>query len=309
MYIEQEDIYNATSGGLDIILRYYQQAESVVHGNAKNFKIRNERTASASIKKLANGLWIVTDFGDDQTGKNAIQVCMTEENMSFREALVFLAGEYNVAGLTPETHKPEFKKRKAKEDEKDGETLFDVKKEMTEKELKTLGAKVTQSVCQSYNVYALNSFSYVKNREVFEIHATENYPIFLFDYESDGFKKIYQPNAYEKANRFRYVGNKPKDYIFGLKQLIRKYNEFNRGREEDKPEEKLPEVIIGSGERDGLNIAGMCYIPVWLNSETGLLTEKQYHELSKYVDIIYVRHDIDNTGKKIAYRQGLNNLE
>jgi len=52
MYIDQNEILIATRGGLDIILYYYPQAEKCLSTSKKKFKIRNEKTASATIKQF-----------------------------------------------------------------------------------------------------------------------------------------------------------------------------------------------------------------------------------------------------------------
>jgi len=84
-YIKQQDILNATSGGLDIIFRCYPQAREAQKKSDKRFKIRHEeRTPSASLKQLDDGVWIVTDFGGDQVPRNGIQVYQKEVNLSFR---------------------------------------------------------------------------------------------------------------------------------------------------------------------------------------------------------------------------------
>lgn len=312
--IQNTDILNASNGGLDIILSYYPQAEETLTGKAKSFKIRsNEKTPSASLKKMNDGNWIVTDFGGDQIPRNAIQVAMLEESLTYREAIVMLAGRYNVGGLNAEINKPDFEKRSAKPEEKEGEYFFKIKEEISKKELETLG-NVTQEVCTKYNLYSLESFTHIKNREAYTTKSTDNYPIFLFDWGS--FKKIYQPKNPDKSYRFRYTGEKDKDFIYGLDQVRKEYKklqeeiEKNRTEDNETPSpEKLPELIIASGDRDALNVASFGYPVVWLNSETALLSDKQYKELEKYADTIYLLPDIDSTGKKAAIRQGLTHLD
>ena len=83
-YVKDQDIFNATDGGLQIILDYYPDAAKVVHKAAKTFKLRtSEKTASASLKKLPEGIWLVTDFGGDAVPRNGIQVCMVEEGKTY----------------------------------------------------------------------------------------------------------------------------------------------------------------------------------------------------------------------------------
>lgn len=278
MYVEQQDILDATNGGLDIILYYYPQARQALETREKRFRIRDERTPSASLKQATDGNWLVTDFGDDQIPRNGIQVCAKEEGKSFREAIILLAGRYGIGALKQETNKPEVEYRDARSEEEEGSYSFEVNDTISDNELNILGPKVTREVCKKYYVFSLKSFTYIKNRKARITRATENYPIFLFDHQE--WKKIYQPLNPEKQYRFSYVGNKPKDYINGLHQLQNAYEDFRNkqmredpeSREQEKEIEKLPEAILCSGDRDSLNVAGFGYQVLWMNSETARLS-------------------------------------
>lgn len=313
-YIDQKEIFSATRGGLDIILTYYPQAQETLKSGRKEFKIReNERTASARLKQLSDGNWVVTDFGDDSTPRNGIQICMKEEEISWREAIVKLAGKYGIGGINPEVNKPGFEKRPAKEEEKEGMMFFDIKEEIPESDLEVLGPIVTKEVCSKYNVHSLISFTYIKNREAQITSSNENYPIFMVDHGE--FKKIYQPKNPDKAYRFRYHGTRPKDFVNGLSQVRKAYEELNdeydpeSTEKEKKKMQKLSEVIIASGERDALNVAGFGYNVIWMNSETQIMDPKLYSELNKMADTIYNLPDIDSTGKKMAVKLGLQYLD
>lgn len=314
MYIDYQEILNATNGGLDIILHYYPQAKTTLESNKREFKIRPERTPSARIKKLKDGNWIVTDFGEDQTSRNGIQVCQKEENITYREAIVMLAGRYDVGGISREIHKADFKKRKAKPAEKEGEYYYKVKKKLSENELQELGPNITQKLCDKYNVFSLNSFIQVKDRMALVTSSTDDYPIYIFEHKE--FKKIYQPRNPDKQYRFRYVGSKPKDFINGLIQVKKAYEEINKDIDpEDLINEasqsivKLPEVILCSGDRDALNVASFGYQVIWLNSETATLKNTQYREIKKYCNELFNLPDIDNTGIRQAINLGLQYLD
>lgn len=313
-FIEQQDILDATSGGLDIIFSYYPQAKESQAKADKRFKIRDEKTPSASLKQLQDGTWVVTDFGGDQVPRNGIQICMKEEAMTFREAIVLLADRYGIGGIKSEINKPDFDKRPAKPEEKEGEYYFDVKEKLSEYELKVLGPKVKQDICNRFHCFALNSFTYIKNREALITGSNEKYPIFMFDHGE--FKKIYQPLNPEKQYRFRYVGTKPKDYINGLAQLRKAYETYKTQQLADMSEEnegaeikKLEEAIICSGERDALNVAGYGYNPIWFNSETASLTGKDYKSIMQCVDKLYNLPDIDDTGVRAAIKLGMEYLD
>jgi len=315
-FINQQDIFNASSGGLDIIYLCYPQAKIAQTKFDKRFKIRTtEKTPSASLKQLSDGIWVATDFGGDQIPRNGIQVYMKEESLTFREALVQLGGIYSVGSIKREVNKAGFEKRPATKDEKEKEYIFDVKAEITEEELKILGPKVTLEVCKRYQVYSLNSFIYVKNREALITSSTIDYPIFLFDHGD--FKKLYQPLNPEKQYRFRYTGNKPRDYINGLLQLNKAYEKYRDDQLKSQTEDdddnheikKLDEAIICSGERDALNVAGYGYYPVWFNSETADLSGKHYKDISRCVETIYNLPDIDATGIRAAMKLGMKYLD
>ncbi|MBR6375045.1 MAG: hypothetical protein IKR91_02275, partial [Alloprevotella sp.] len=88
-------IFDATNGGLDIILDYYPQAEAASQKKGVKFKIReSERTASASLR-LKDGKWRVTDFGGTGHEMDAIEVCKLEERIQWTsEAVALLAQRY-----------------------------------------------------------------------------------------------------------------------------------------------------------------------------------------------------------------------
>ena len=314
-FIEQKEIIDATSGGLDIIFHYYPQAKAAQANADKRFKIRgDEKTPSASLKQLQDGTWVVTDFGGDQTPRNGIQVCMKEESITFREALVLLADRHGIGGIKSELNKPDFDKRPAAPEEKESDYIFNVKEKITETELKILGPKVNADICDRYHVFALNSFTYIKNREALITSSNERYPIFMFDYGD--WKKIYQPLNPEKQYRFRYVGTKPKDYINGMEQLNKAYEKFRTDQlkemseeEEGKTIDKLDEAILCSGERDALNCAGYGYYPLWMNSETANLSGKDYKAIMRCVEKLYILPDIDETGVRSAVKLGMEYMD
>ena len=314
-FIKQEDILNATSGGLDIIYLCYPQAKIAQGKSDKRFKIRSdEKTASASLKQLDDGTWVATDFGGDQIPRNGIQVYQKEENLTYREALVKLASIYGIGGISSEVNKAGFEQRDALPEEKEGDYIFDIKEKIPEADLKVLGPKVTAEICEKYNVFSLNSFTYIKNRKALVTSCTDNYPIFMFDHGD--FKKLYQPLNAKKEYRFRYVGNKQKDYVNGLSQLNTAYEKFQRKQlnemtENDKEKElkKLDEAIICSGERDALNVAGYGYFPIWFNSETADLSGKNYKAIMRCVETLYNLPDIDPTGIKASIALGMKYLD
>ncbi|MEO9474165.1 MAG: hypothetical protein ABJG41_01480 [Cyclobacteriaceae bacterium] len=339
MYIEHTRILEETDGGLRIILDYYPQAEPAVTKKGHKFKLRGtEKTASATLKKLQDGNWVVTDFGGDQVPRNAIHVCQLEENIDFGQACQMLAERYKVGAetLSPEIYKPEISSRDANPDEEDGTWFFEVRDHFTDLDITTvLSAKVipylkkekesdnktidrdkVQRVFKKYHFYALTSYSIVKNRKVTTISSTDHYPIMMWD--EGEFKKIYQPLSPDKSRRFIYYGKRPKDFLHGFSAAKQAHTEFNRDRklaedleegEEPPREEKLPEILYCSGGSDALNMAIIGYQVVWPNSETAKLSEKQFIQLAKLAEKVMNVPDIDSTGKREAHKLALKHLE
>jgi len=337
-FINQNEIFKATDGGLDIILHYYPQASNCLSNNRK-FKIRDtEKTASCTIRKNPkSGLYEVKDWGGDGKPKNAIGVVMDEANVDFKTAIQIIAERWNIApeGRKTEILKPDIRQRDASAEEEEGAYTFEFG-EYTEADLKTIFAdqviKYTQDkcaleqgtkkedwikklskLCESYYMYKCTSYSMVKDRRVTTISSTEQFPIFVFEIPREGGKKIrkiYQPLAADKSNRFRYeTGKRPDDHIFGLSQAQKKYDGQNDttpnkdadGNETKVPEAKLPEIILCTGGSDALNVAALGYQVVWFNSETAKVSGPQYYSISKLAEKICMLPDIDPTGKRAAH--------
>lgn len=322
-YINEQDIFDATSGGLDIIIGYYPQANDIFTKSAKNFKIRpSEKTASATLKELPNGIWVVTDFGGDQKSRNAIHICSLEEGVTYGDAIQLLAKRLHIGGTVLELNKPLIEKRPLYSDETPGTYGFEYR-EFTEQDFLIFGARVNKAHLEIYNLKACSSFKYVKDNEVVITTATDNYPIYVFDFGE--WQKIYQPNSLEKQFRFRYAGKKPKRFCFGLDVLAKAYKENKKKIEEEdfvdieededenpnkkKKDPRLDRVFIMSGGSDGINITSFNEYAIWFNSESEQLDWDEYKKLKEYVKEIYYVADLDVTGKKQALTLGLKFLD
>ena len=111
--ITVEQLYNATDGGLRIILDLYPQARDCV-GTTKHFRVRNEKTPSACIKQY-DGVWKVTDFGGDGRAESPIDLYMKEMGIErFPDAILQLAAKYDVTDeLNRSVNKPDIRERQA----------------------------------------------------------------------------------------------------------------------------------------------------------------------------------------------------
>lgn len=325
--ITVNQILNATNGGLDIILSIYPQARVCVGQRNKHFAIRNEKTPSASLRQYNSAkygaIWQVTDFGGEGRGENAIDIFMREngyDRSRFNEAILKLAAQFDVRDELDRTvNRPEIRQRDARVEELDGTRPFELNEKFTEAELKALGPRVTQADVDALHWHSVKWIGYVKDRKMTIKHSTENYPIFMReciieeavgDKPERKFYKVYEPFNCDKGFRFSYTptGAKPRYYVNGLAELKKAYREFNAKEEKEwvashedgKPykEQKLPEAVICSGERDSLCCKSMGYHPLWFNSETYQLSVEEYKEIMKYVEVLYNIPDIDETGRR-----------
>ncbi|WP_026730176.1 hypothetical protein [Flavobacterium denitrificans] len=319
-YVKDTDIFEKTNGGLDIILAYYPNAHKVITKTSRQFKLReSEKTASASLKQLENGVWVVTDFGGDQVPRNGIMVCMIEENKSYGEACAILGARYHIQGADLEVVKPIIEKRSLKTDETPNTFNF-VYKDFTDKELAMLGPRVNEKICKEFNLKSCASYTHCKENEAIVITSTEEFPIFVFDFDS--WQKIYQPNSFEKAHRFRYTGAKPKRHVFGMNLIEEEYKKLKAQYEADYYEDdgdeesskkakdyKVDAVFVVSGGSDGINLRSFGRFPIWFNSESEHLDWEEMKQLKVWAKDVYYVADLDNTGIKQAIAMGLKFLD
>ena len=318
----KELVLQATDGGRKIFEDLYPEAREIFQQkNGKGYiKLRNEKTASASFKLIDNNgdkYWIVKDFGDDTT-MNAIDAYMHENSIRyFSEALYRLADLYNVKfGLNTDINKPQIEYRNAKPEEKPGDTHYEIR-DCTKEELSVMGPVVKDETMKKYKYHAVKWYSICKYDDtkkrniVTTVTSTENYPIFLHD--CGEFQKIYKPFETNKAYRFFSIGKKPINYIFGLEEakaeLEKRIQELKKreqnddyiklediGLAEENYKYKLDKIIICSGERDAMCLAGMGYVPIWFNSESAKKNNDDIIQLRQLAAKLYNVPDSDETG-------------
>ena len=313
-YVKYEDILDGTDGGLNILRTYYPRVDDGLSRKDHKFKIREEeKTASASIRQKEDGWYYVTDFGADSKERHAVAICMLEDGIEFKEACALLGARFQIKGAetTWSVVKPEFEKRALNKDETVGDINFTYK-DFTDSALALLGPYVSDVHCQEFSFHNVDSFSVVKNNEVLITTATDDYPIFCFDFGD--WKKMYQPMSYEKKYRFRYFGTKPRTYWFGMDLIKKQFNKNKQQIDNDNNEDetsskssdpRLEAAYIVSGGSDGLNVRSLGHYPIWGNSEADQLGWPEYRELKKYVKEIYYIADLDNTGVRQAIKTGL----
>lgn len=314
------DVLDQTRGGLDVIMSLFPNANS-----KKNFKIRDEKTASASLHRASDGNWLVTDFGGDNVPKNAITLYAEANNLSWTEACLAIAKNCGIAtGTNEPPPEADFKSFSLDEypHELDPDTGYYIETtdEFSAQDLRILGPWVTAADCKKCNCYKV--ISYAKEytaksggKYIMQRSSTDSFPIFAFvnTYEGRKFYKIYQPKVTQenKQYKFMFVGGRPKGFINGMKRLVdnyapkheawlsRKQKAVEDGVKFDEKEpEKIDRVLICSGERDALNMTSMGYYVVWHNSETAEWEKKDIKKLYENAKEIINIPDLDETGIK-----------
>lgn len=307
----KEDILDRTNGGRDIIERCYPDAVQG-SGTKKNFKTHDETDPSSSMF-LVGSEWKVKNFTTGKTYSAFDCIIETQSSVKdFAQAILWTVAEFNlgegktVFGGASLSFKP------ALEGQKHDDYYFDFKDKLTDFELSVIGPLFLEETARKFKLKAVHSFTqikqYYKGDKLYAKYgstpqqiitkSTENYPIFVFDYGD--WQKVYQPLNKEKRYRFRYIGKKPKDFVFGLDTLEDALHTYKY--DQDHPEEtdieklKLPAILIGSGDRDSLNIASLGYPVVWLNSESAKLEYDTYKELKEFTRQVYYLGDIDVPG-------------
>lgn len=360
-YIEAQQILDATNGGLDIIFQLYPDAIGSETKHNRKFKVRDdEKTASASLKQADDRNWLVTDFGGDSQPRNAIQCYMFEKGLGYVPAIRELAANYNIISQEKQAEliRSTFSERPAEPEELEGKFSWKIRESFNDMEIETIISKKVLSYVgwkkpvapvlfpdksqtsqenesaaynriktafQEYRWYPLESYSYTKDRRHMTFGSTDQYPIFLIDEGTH--QKIYQPRHADKSRRFMYAGEKPKDFIHGLIQLNKAYEEKkkliesemnedaedeDRGADKKKKKStdaKLPEVVLCSGGSDAINVALLGYRVIWMNSETAKLYQYQYDKIMIMVEKFYQLPDIDTTGKRAAHDLNMQYLD
>lgn len=324
----------AIDGGLSYIVHRYPDARESEGKPNRKFKVRQEKTASAGLKWHKDGFWMVTDFGGDSKGRNAIQICMLEDNVDFAQAIRTVAAFYNFAPEAAPSIQPGYNCWPARPEESEGLMtfafkefdLFDLRCLFAEYAWRALGRtdddrkKNAVTICAYYHLKCLASYTYTKEGKTHEYSSNEQFPIFLWD--EGNFKKLYKPKG-DKKFRFQTYGEKPAGFIHGLAQAQKKRAELeasgpatggNDDDDDDKPrrpgkEVKLPELVYCSGGSDALNVAALGLNVVWPNSETAELMPADFRTMARLADDVYNLPDIDVTGLKAAHALAMKYLE
>ncbi len=320
-YIDQEKIYDCTDQGLMIFEHFFPGVDLK---NPKNYvKIReSEKTASARVSWY-QGYWRITDFGNlgEVNGMKAIDYVVWKETITYYDALLFVEQciinrQIDSSKFVSKKWAAEYEMREMKPADKKGEYHFTFKEHPTKEDLEAIGRYVTEDILDKYFCKCVSSYEYCGpskklNKDVVHIFkATVDYPIFLFDYGD--FKKLYKPHEMDKKHRFQYIGKKPTNYIYGLKQIEKAKSEFTEDDDvggvvvpDEKPEARVVDLFRCSGESDALNLAALGFHVYWLNSESADFDYRTFRQLDDLCENHYQVMDLDQTGQEQAMKNAM----
>jgi hypothetical protein len=246
------------------------------------FLPEKQKTPSFNIYER-DGQWKFKDFATNDYG-NCWDLTMKLKNVKFQEALEMIAQEMFIQ-QTPEIPKPKKKAPKPV-------LLFT--RAFSSTELKYWGQyRITTEILAKFKVKAISTYTATSNNgQEYSGNSNAEDPIFAYSYGSA--HKLYQPKS--EKYRFKYIGEKDRDFIFGLTQL---------------PDDGEL-VFITSGEKDVLSLSSNGFDAICLNSETASVPQNLVDVLKKRFDYTVVLYDNDETGKKrskeISQEHGLINI-
>ncbi len=330
-------VIQITNGGLDIITELYPQADI-----RQKFKIREEHTPSASLKRGTDGRWRLTDYGGDIKNQDCFGLYALEKGLAYYEAILEVGRDIqNRTGAeifedTKNFYKYDFKEYHPNEYVGQlNQNDFNYRiKEFSEYELSLLGPFVKDEHCKKVNLYSLEEYCYLNKEKgkVFRFIATEKFPILAFIHnmgKSDEWVKIYMPCGSKKKSddgkdrRFRYLGGLPKGFVFGLSYIEELYQKGVENAISEKAEAagldpalfndsvdyKLDRICIATGGSDALNLISLGELTIWLNSESQQVDNFLMKKLKSMAREIINIPDNDATGKNQGRKLALEYLD
>ena len=336
--ITKEDIFQKTEGGLDIIRYYVPEIDECLR-TKKKFKLHEEETPSSSIKKMSDGNYVVADFGDGGRWMNGIALVQDKEKVEYGEAIRIIAERHGI-GSSEEIksmYEAQVSTKDADPDQADGTWIFNPIEEIPENHLRIIFSDKTiayiehqyrdvtdkgerkekvlshlRKIMLEQHWHGLESYTIIKKRKAITFTASEFYPIFRIEEqpaEGKTFSKIYQPKSKDKSRRFFYHGDFDAQFLHGLKQVKKAYQEYidEHGEDEDEDKEKgkvvkLPEIFFCTGGSDAMNLKAIGYHVVYPSSEHFKLSKDQLFNLFMMADSVMTCPDLDATGQMQNHR-------
>jgi hypothetical protein len=153
---------------------------------------------------------------------------------------------------------------------------------------------ISKKVLKRYGVRSIKHLWMIDNEGKPRIEKFKKNKL-VIAYENVNHTKLYMPTE-EKQFKFRYIGNKPKDFVFGVNEICNSIYLLKRPIEQGS---RGPLIITG-GEKDVLTLVSKGYDAICLNSETAKFPKSVSSNFLEIYKKVIVLYDIDETGKKHA---------
>lgn len=277
----KEEILNQTGGGIDVFEHYIPEVRSLNSNYKKKFKLRDEKTPSASLKNNS-GVWLIQDFGNAEyegRAKNAIDYVIYNQKTTFINACHAIIKDLNL-NISYSQHSTETHYKKPEISNFTELTDNQLKYLREERKLSTLTIKKANLTTEK--------------RYVSEIKKEIDCICFPYIDENGEIVNIKYRGFYKSGNKAkRYFSNtaQSKATFYGIHELT----------------EETEEIIIVEGEIDKLTIDevfsgedignDICLsVPNGVNSLNSITT---CWDLLKDVRMFYIFVDDDEAGKKL----------
>lgn len=325
--IKIEELYAAIDGGLPVFAYYYPQID--INNPKKAIKIREDDKNASAGMFLMDGIWFIKDQGGpDNRPYSAVELVRKMESLDYKDSIQWIAehfapqlvknGDFKVKPcqpvITPEAPQSQLRIIKRESGK------------FTQAELDCLGYKITQKICDEFNLIPLDGYiTKESNGKSWKISSTDTYPIYFYDYGDWG--KIYQPKG---EVRFLYYGKKQANFMFGCNKFRKAWEDAEKKKfphvpgkpkkrddythdadevEDEEKDERWENLTICSGPSDALNVYACGHIVCWPNSETEPINPAVLRTMFRLARNVYVLYDADETGVKNAYKLALTNLD
>jgi hypothetical protein len=254
---------------LDHFLKPYHNYPELKAGQliSNPFLPKKQKSPSFNIYE-DNGVWKYKDFATNDRN-DCWDLVQRLKKVSFQEALETIAQEMFILP-SKELPLPPLKK------ETKPPLLFT--RSFNDYELAFWAQYgITIETLDIFKVKAVSTYqSITKDGKPYSGNSKTDDPIFAYSYRSAN--KLYQPKS--EKYRFKFLGKKDPDFVFGFDQLP----------------EKGELVIITSGEKDVLSLVSHGFPAVCLNSETATVPSDLVDTLKNRFDFTLVLYDNDETG-------------
>lgn len=283
----KKQLLKKSENGL-LIFKYFIPELQLRGDKCKNVHspLYNDSNPSLSIFRGEDGIWCFKDFGDEEMKGDAFYFASLMWDLDCKEDFPKLMEELSAIDFKEVSFDHQSIQKNNTNRSKKESTFQLIEREngrlyiREKKYLKQFG--ITEAILADYNVKFIDGYivNYLDggSKQISRKNVKER---IMLAYVFENFAKIYVPFA-EKKDKFRYVGTKPDNYVFG-NHLI---EETDKGV-----------VFLAAGEKDVMTIAGLGYRAICVNSETSTLSKdllkEIYHSGLKLLSL----YDFDKTGR------------